>query len=293
LELRHLRYFVAVAEAGSFTLAAERLHTVQPSLSRQIRDLEAHIGTPLFVRTTRTMQLTEAGKVFLDEARLVLAQADRAVERARRAAAARSEHLAIGFLPGVESQQLARITNWLQRQSEHIELAVRSRPSPVLIEDLHAQRLDAAFIRPSQQAQGLKLLTISREKLIVALPATHPLANNASISLAQLAEEALVDVTHEHAPVLYAAIKAFSEREGVVLRWAYASEDLLTALSLISTAGALCLLPENAASVFPPEVRGVALSGDTPTIALALAWHPENTSAPLLRLLQAFDETKL
>jgi LysR family hca operon transcriptional activator len=289
MELRHLRYFVAVAEAGNFTLAAERLHTVQPSLSRQIRDLEAHIGAPLLERTSRRVQMTAAGRLFLDEARLVLAQADRAVERAREAARAQSARLALGFVPGVEVEQLERVMHSVHGELQQVELALQSRSSPMLIAELHARRLDAAFIRPSAQADGLALKTIRREALIAALPARHRLAKRRRIGVAQLAGEPMIDVMREHAPVLDEAIQAYAARAGVALHWSYKSENLMLALSLISTVGAVCLLPEHAMRLFPPGVVGVALDADAPTIELALAWHPGNASPALARFLASFD----
>ncbi|CAN7789532.1 LysR substrate-binding domain-containing protein [Caballeronia sp. LjRoot34] len=288
MELRHLRYFVGVVEAGTFTLAAERLHTVQPSLSRQIRDLENHVGTPLFERSSRRVQLTQAGHVFLDEVRLVLAQANRAVERAREAARAQAGRLTLGFVPGVEVEHLVQIMDSLHGELEDIELAMQSRSSPALIAALQERRLDAAFIRPSEQANGLQLCTVRRERLIVAMPATHRLAASRRLDIAQLVDDRLISVTHEHAPVLYEAIQAYAARHDVTLLWTYESENLQLALSLISTVGAVCLLPEHSARLFPSGVVGVPLEKDAPIVELALAWHPQNESEVLARFLCAF-----
>jgi LysR family hca operon transcriptional activator len=136
MELRHLKYFVAVAELGGFTAAAERLHTAQPSLSRQIRDLEAHIGTALFERSSRRVALTKAGQVFLDEARLTLAQANRSVERARQAAHEQAGRLTLGFVFGVEAEQLMRVMSVLHADLKHIEVAMHTQSSPMLITEL-------------------------------------------------------------------------------------------------------------------------------------------------------------
>jgi len=288
MELRHLRYFLAVAEAGNFTLAAECLHTVQPSLSRQIRDLENHVGTPLFERSSRSVQLTAAGRVFLDEVRLVLAQVSRAVEHAREAARAQSGQLTLGFVPGVEVEHLVRIMDSLHGELDAIELSMQSRSSPALIAALQERRLDAAFIRPSGQANGLQLCTVRRERLIVALPATHRLAGGRRLGIAQLADERLINVTRENAPVLYEAIQDYAARHDVTPRWAYESENLMLALSLISTVGAVCLLPEHSARLFPQGVVGVPLEQDAPAIELTLAWHPQNESRALARFLSAF-----
>jgi LysR family hca operon transcriptional activator len=288
MELRHFRYFVAVAELGGFTAAAERLYTSQPSLSRQIRDLEAHVGTALFERSSRHVALTEAGKVFLDEARLTLAQADRSVERAREVVRTQGARLTLGFVIGVEAQQLLRVVNALQGQMGHIELAMHSQSSPVLITELKDRHIDAAFIRPSFQAQGLTVQTLRSERLIAAMPSGHPLAGRASIHLAHLAAEPVISVSREHAPVLYDAIEDYTRRNGVELRTAYQSENLTMALSLMTSVGGVCLLPEHSVRLFPQGVVARPLIEDSPLIELALAWHPDNASRALAAFLGAW-----
>src|SRR5258705_5377604 len=148
MELRHLRYFVAVAETGSLTVAAEqRLHTSQPSLSRQIRDLEDEVRAELFSRSARGVELTASGKAFLDHARLALAQVDAATEAARRAAQPTKQAFALGFLTGHEMIWLPRVTQVLRDELPNIEVAVSSGYSPDLAEALMSGRLDVAFLR--------------------------------------------------------------------------------------------------------------------------------------------------
>lgn len=288
MELRHLRYFVAVAEAGSFTAAAERLHTVQPSLSRQIRDLEAHVGAALFARTTRHVELTEAGRVFLDEARLTLAQAERAVERARKAARRQPDRLTLGFVFGVEAEQLIRVMNALHGDLQPVELSMHSQSSPMLITELKERKIDAAFIRPSRESQELNVLHLHDERLIVALPSGHRLAGRKGISIAQLASEPFISVTQKHAPVLYDTIHGYAAKHGVKLHAAYESENLMMAISLISSVGALSILPEHSTRLFPAGIVALPLAEEAPAIELALAWHPENQSPALATFLKAF-----
>src|SRR5216684_5390967 len=148
MELRHLRYFVAVVEEGSFTTAAEdRLHTSQPSLSRQIRDLEYEVGAELLSRSVHGVTLTAAGKAFLDHARLALMQVDAAVEAARRAAQPARKTFAIGFLTGHEMNWLSRAMHVLRDELHHIEVTVSSNYSPDLADALARGRLDVAFLR--------------------------------------------------------------------------------------------------------------------------------------------------
>src|ERR1700729_2804199 len=148
MELRHLRYFVAVVEAGSLTEAAEKKnHTPQPSLSRQIRDLEYQVGAELLTRTASGVAPTAAGRAFLDHARLALAQVDAAVEAARRAAQPTRKMFAIGFQTGHEMNWLPRAMHVLRDELKNIQFTVSSDYSPDLAEALVRGRLDAAFMR--------------------------------------------------------------------------------------------------------------------------------------------------
>src|SRR5882757_9300094 len=156
MELRHLRYFVAVAEEGNLTVAAKRrLHTAQPSLGRQIRDLEYEIGVQLLTRSARGVELTAAGRVFLDHARLALAQVEAAGEAARRAARPAKPLFALGFLTGQEMDWLPEAMHVLRDDLPNIEVTVSSQYSPDLAQALMSGRLDAAFMRREAQMPGL------------------------------------------------------------------------------------------------------------------------------------------
>ena len=147
MELRHLRYFVAVVEEGSLTTAEHRLHTSQPSLSRQIRALEDQVGTALLSRSIHGVELTAAGKAFLDHARLALVQADAAVEAARKAAQPGKRTFAVGFQTGHEMNWLPRVMHVLRDELQNLEVKVASNYSPDLAEALVRGRLDLAFLR--------------------------------------------------------------------------------------------------------------------------------------------------
>src|SRR5277367_4181500 len=148
MELRHLRYFVAVADAGSLTVAAEqKLHTSQPSLSRQIRDLEAEVGVQLITRSTHGVELTPAGKAFLDHARMALVQAEAAKEAAQRAAQPARPAFALGFMSGAEIGLLPEVNRILRAEFPGIEIRLSSDYSPTLAKALMRRKLDAAFMR--------------------------------------------------------------------------------------------------------------------------------------------------
>src|SRR3979409_1473307 len=175
MELGHLRYFVAVVEEGRLQTAAEkRLHTSQPSLSRQIRDLEDEVGADLLSRSVHGVELTAAGKAFLDHARLALMQADAAVEAARRAAQPSRKTFAIGFQTGHEMNWLPQAMHVLRDELKNTDVTISSDYSPDLAEALARGRLDLAFLRV-EPGYDLAYHVVDREPLIVLMPSDHPL----------------------------------------------------------------------------------------------------------------------
>src|SRR6266478_3498512 len=193
MELRHLRYFVAVSEEGSFTHAAEkRLHTAQPSLSRQIRDLESKLDVQWIIRGPRGMELTAAGRVFLGHTRLILSQVEAATEAARRAARPAKAAFIVGFLTGYEIEWLPEVLGILRDELHKTELIIHSSSSPELTQALLRGKIDVAFLRPDKQAQGLEFKLLSKEPLFVLLPCDHRLASCDSVRLEDIASEAFI-----------------------------------------------------------------------------------------------------
>src|SRR5580700_9448551 len=181
IELRHLRYFVAVAETGSLTEAAERrLFTSQPSLSRQIRDLESEVGVQLLSRSVRGVELTAAGTAFLDHARLALMQVDAAVDTARRAAQPERKSFAIGFQTGQEMNWLPQAMHLLHDELQNSNVTVTSDYSPDLAEALARGRLDLAFLRV-EPGYDLCYEVVDHEPLIVLMPSDHRLTSRKEI----------------------------------------------------------------------------------------------------------------
>jgi LysR family hca operon transcriptional activator len=199
VELRHLRYFVAVAEEGSLTVAAEhRLHTAQPSLSRQIRDLEYEVGAPLLRRGARGVELTGAGRAFLDHARLALAQAEAAIAAARRADQPAKPSFALGFLTFLEMDWLPKAMNVLRDELPSIDVTISSDHSPNLAGALPRGKLDLAFMRPEPQMPDLEYKVVATQPLVVVLPRDHRLAAQAAIALRELAGETYLGIRTRH-----------------------------------------------------------------------------------------------
>ncbi len=215
MELRHLRYFVAVADAGNLTVAAQRmLHTSQPSLSRQIRDLEDEVGAQLLTRRARGIELTPAGRAFLDHARVVLSQAEAAGEAARRVVHPAKPCFTMGFLTGHELTWMPEALRILRDELPNIDVMISSQYSPLLAEGLSKGKIDAAFLRKERAMPDMAFRLLVKEPLIVILPSDHRLAALKAISPRDLAGETFVIVSHT-APVLRAIIDNYLKRSGI------------------------------------------------------------------------------
>src|SRR4029077_6239106 len=242
MELRHLRYFVAVVEEGSLTTAAERrLHTSQPSLSRQIRDLEYQVGAELLSRSVQGVALTAAGKAFLDHARLALMQVDAAVEAARKEAHPATKTFAIGFQTGHEMNWLPRGMHVLRDELKGIEVRVSSNYSPDLAEALARGRLDLAFLRV-EPGYDLAYHVVDREPLIVLMPSDHRLTAKQAIHPRDLVGEIFIGGSNK-ASVLRAVTEEFLRRSGVNIKLDHGVDNMAMAMSLVASTRGLALMP--------------------------------------------------
>jgi LysR family hca operon transcriptional activator len=283
MELRHLRYFVAAAEEGSLTLAAQRrLHTAQPSLSRQIRDLEYEVGVDLLTRSARGIELTAAGRAFLEHARLALAQAEAAVAAAQRAAQPAKPSFALGFLTGQEMDWLPEAMHILRDELPNIHVTVSSDYSPRLADDLMRGRLDLAFLRPEAEMPDLEYKIALKEPLVVVMPSDHRLASRKSIAIHDIAAETFIGMS-KTAPVLRVIIDDYLKRSGVDIRGEREIDNLGMAMSLVASTRGVTLLPAYAQNFLPSSVISRPLRGKTPTIDLVIGYSKANTS-PILKL---------
>jgi LysR family hca operon transcriptional activator len=290
MELRHLRYFVAVADEGSLTVAAEkRLHTAQPSLSRQMRDLEEEVGVPLMRRSVRGVELTTAGRAFLDHARLALTQAEAAVEAARRTAEPLKPAFALGFLTGTEIDWLTKATRILHDQLPSMKLTIASQYSPDLAAELMRGRLDAAFMRPEPHAENLAYRRVLTEPLVVVLPSDHRLASRKAIDLRAIVGETFI-TTSNTAPTLRSLIAGYLERSGLDIKPAHEVDHLAHAVSMVASTGGVMLLPAYALNFLPRAVTSRPLRGKAPTIDLVVAYNKANRSPILELFLSRLDE---
>jgi LysR family hca operon transcriptional activator len=281
MEIRHLRYFVAVAEAKSLTLAAEeRLHTSQPSLSRQIRDLEDEVGTALLTRSRRGIELTAAGTVFLEHARAMLAQIEVATVAARHAAQPVRSSLVLGFLTGHEVTWMPEALRILRDELPNVDVTISSQTSPELAIALRQGRVDAAVMRREERLQ---------EPLMVFLPSDHGLARQEAIAPEQLVGESFLSVSGT-APVLRRTIEGYLKTVGVAVTQAHDADNLAAAMSLIASTGSVALLPAYAKNFLPWSVTFRPLTGEAPTIDLVVGYAKANQSAILRLFLSRLGE---
>jgi LysR family transcriptional regulator, hca operon transcriptional activator len=289
MELRHLRYFVAVAEAGSLTVAAEKaLHTAQPSLSRQIRDLEYEVGVPLMTRSVHGIELTTAGRAFLDHARLALTQAAAAIEAARRAAQPAKPTFAIGIQTGQEGEWLPRATAVLRDELPDVEIRVSSDHSAMLADALVQGRLDVAFLRREQRSE-LEYKPVATESLRAILPSDHQLARRKSIDPRDLAAETFIGISSVPR-VLREVIRNYFKQANVEITPHLEVDNFAMAISLVASTRGVALLPASAEKILPWSVVSRPLKGRAPTIDLVVGFHKANNSAVLHRFLAAFDD---
>ena len=283
MELRHLRYFVAVAEEGSLTVAAERrLHTAQPSLSRQIRDLEYEVGVALFVRSVRGIELTAAGRAFLEHARLALGQTQAAIDAARRAAQPAKPSFALGFLTGQELQWMPEAMRILRNELPNIDITVSSQTSPELADGLTRGRLDLAFLRPEQDMPALEYKVVTREPIVVVMPSDHRLAARDAIAIEDIAAETFLGMS-KTAPALQLVINDYLRRAGIEIHAQHEVDNLGMAISLVASTRGVTLLPAYARDFLPWSVTSRPLEGETPTIDLVIGYQKANRS-PILKL---------
>lgn len=289
MELRHLRYFVAVAETGSLTVAAERrLHTSQPSLSRQIKDLEDQVGADLLVRSARGVTLTEAGKVFFDHARLALSQVDAAVAAARKAAQPGKQRFAMGFLTGQEMSWLPEAMHILRAELPNIDVTVSSDYSPDLADAVARGQLDLAFLR-AEPDYDLTYQPVTQEPLVVLMPSDHRLASHQTIRPQDLVGEPFIGMGNK-ATVLRAVIDAYLEQAGVAITPGQVVDNPAMVMSLVASTRGVTLIPAYAQNLMPWSVVSRPLAGQAPTIDLAVGYSKANTSPILKMFLTHLDE---
>lgn len=275
MELRHLRYFVAVAEELHFGRAARRLHLAQPPLSQQIRSLEEKLGVRLFHRTSRRVELTAEGRIFLDHARLVLGQANRAVEMVRAVGRGDGGRLTIGFVASALYTIVPAILRDFNRLHAKVEIRCFEMTPTRQAEALRQREIDVGFVRTFVNEPDLVSKLLVNESLILALPSEHPRAGDGHVRMAHLAMEPFVFITRACAPTYYDALMTICREAGFTPRVAQDANEWQTVLALVAAGLGVAFVPASLRNWQRPGVAYLDLRPRTGDVPLNLVWRSE------------------
>jgi len=291
MELRHLRYFVALAEELHFGRAAARLDMAQPPLSQQIRALESELGVALFTRTTRRVEITSAGRSFLAEARRVLAQAERAVRTAKRAARGEIGHLTIGFVPSADLDILPRVLSVLRTRFPRVEVELHALLPGQQVEALRRRRIQLGFVRLPVDAGGLIVESVQREPLVAALPEHHPLARRPRVRVSDLRKDPLILFPRRIAPDYHDLLVGVCRQAGFTPLVSHETESMQTNIGLIAAGLGVSLLPHSIRNLRRRGVVYRPLAPPVPYVEMALAYARDDGSTLLRSVLQITRES--
>jgi DNA-binding transcriptional LysR family regulator len=293
MELRHIRYFVAVAEELSFRRAATRLMIAQPPLSQQIRDLELELGVQLFDRRHRQVRLTTAGQVFLRDAQQILAKADLAVRRVQRAERGEFGRLTIGYTSLIYYPYFPDVLRSYHADFPDVELVLRDLVAIEQMQQLHTNTLDISFAAhiaatlTPQQREYLGLEVILHEPLVAALPPTHHLAaQNGSISLAALADEPWIWFARTHDPVTYDYMMRLFEQAGFRPHVAQEVTQQQVFLGLVAAGLGVSLIPASIRRMVGSELVCRDIAEPTPMVEFNVVWRQDDSSPLIQTFLQ-------
>lgn len=285
VELRHLRYFVAVAEELSFTRAAARLHTAQPSLSQQIRLLEKDIGVKLLDRSRHHVALTNAGRIFLQQARDILGRVDHASRLARQAAEGHAGDLSVGTFPSADVRILPALRPLVAKHLPDLRLILHSKYAVEPLSGLQSGTLDVAFMRNPDDAAGLELVELLREEIVMVLPSHHALARRKKIPVKSLDDLPCITMERRLSPALHDATATLYREARIRMHAVSSADNVLGHLQLVQEGLGFALLPESMNALLPAGVTFRQLDCDSvPTVSIVVAWKKGNDS----RLVREF-----
>lgn len=290
MELRHLRYFVAVAEELHFGHAAQQLQMTQQPLSKQIRDLEEELGVQLFYRTKRQIRLTEAGRAFLTEAHQLLAKAEQAVQVARQTAQGQAGRLLVGLCGLATFSVLPKVLKAFQERAPKVELELYQMTTRDQVQALQDRQIHLGFVTPPVHDQALSIKLILREPFIVALPNTHALAAQLEVPLQALVNDSFILVPRNSEPGYYDQCISLFKQAGFVPNISQQATEMQTILSLVAAGLGVSLFPASARTLYREGVIYTALTALTPQIELALVWRQHEPSAVLQVFLEVVNE---
>ncbi len=272
MELRHLRYFRAVAEELHFGRAAERLHIAQPPLSQQIRQLENELGFPLLIRTTRTVELTPAGQAYLERTVAILDAVDRAGTHAKRIAEGTQGRLAIGCVGSATYSLLPRFVRALREELPDVDVSVRGEMlAPAQIAALLAGDIDLALLRPPITAPEVLVTPVRRDRLLVALPDSHDRAHQHHVALADLHDDDFISHAGQGRSVMHTQLATLCAAAGFVPQIRHEVQETSTLVTLVAAGLGVAVVPEPTAALGIAGVRYLPMTPDADPVDLAAA----------------------
>jgi DNA-binding transcriptional LysR family regulator len=297
MDLRHMRYFVAVADELHFTKAAERLHLAQPALSKQIRDLEDELGATLLVRTGRKIALSDAGRVFYEKASQILRDTESAVIETKRAQRGETGKIAVGFFEQTAYTLLPPILRAYRQDFPEVNIQLRWYSVTGQHDALTKGNVDVAFIRfindggrAVSPSENLTMHKLHREKFVLAVPVSHPFANRESVATKECADEPFVGYTESFAPDFHAMIMRLCAMSGFLPKTSLEVGQTYTLLGLVSAAVGIAFVPASAQKMKFEGVIFKRLKDELPDIEIYLAWTQRKPSASLAAFVQTAEK---
>ena len=291
MELRHLRYFIAVADELHFSRAANKLHMTQPPLSQQIRLLESELQMKLLNRTKRRVELTPVGRVFLGEARAIVAQADAAIGRTKRVQRGEVGSLSIGWMPWSDLTALPFVIRQFSERYPDVHLEVHNLPVSEQIAALHSGKIDVGFLlqpaasgAPPLAVGALQTEVVMKQKLVVVAPKNHKFASKKQVEFAQLANEPYILFKRESGPIFYDYVISLYQRHGLSLNVRHEADHPSTVVGLVAAGLGITILPFATNRIIPGVVY-CYLSPNSASVETVLAWRPQNESALLSKFI--------
>jgi DNA-binding transcriptional LysR family regulator len=284
VELRHLRYFVAVAENGGFGRASQLLHVAQSAISEQVRDLESELGSPLFDRNNRNIKLTAEGEQFLVDARVILASAAKAVANVQKSRQGEIGALTIGFFVGGMGKFLPALVREFRVRFPQVQISLIEMAPALQHQALRAGSLDIGFTRGLQpwEAATLRSEHFVTERLYAVLVKNHPLAKRRNIAIKELADERFVLNDRKYSPLVFDKVITLCSEAGFSPRIGATASVSSGVLALVEAGEGLAILPEGSQMLSTEELVFVPLAERTAFVDLVIAWSPQHES-PVLR----------
>ncbi|WP_312602991.1 DNA-binding transcriptional regulator HcaR [Acinetobacter schindleri] len=286
MELRHLRYFITVAEELNFSKAALKLYTAQPSLSQQIKDLEEDVGVKLLHRTKRKVELTEEGAVFLEQARLTLAQADKAIAMARQVSQAKQQMLRIGFVPVAEMKIFPYVLPNLRVQNPDLKIELLSLNNTEQMKLLKKGELDLTFTRHNFNSDEIESQFVIREPLIFILPKDHPLAKYDRIPVKALNSIDFIIPSAEQSLILHNAILDFAKANGIEFNIVQKADNILFNINSIGIGLGCTILPGYIAPLTMNNTVIRPLDVELPYLDLYVSYRKDGNSVAVKKFLE-------